>query len=438
MAHILLVEDDEFFIEALKCMLEGEGHHITTADNGKMAVYRLEENAFDCIISDVQMPVMNGIELAKWAREFRPNIPFIMMTGYSEMIGTLDAIGTGAVNLLYKPFTNEEMHRAVSLSLGKRAAKREDKGFEGFAKIPTRSLLHSAQAEFNLYVERGGALVKVISRGEPFRPKNDVLAANAYLFTELASLERLIPMNIMVTKAASKTDSFDPKKKADIIQQSIELLYEKIGSTGLDEQAFTDSVEFVKCYLKALTNDSIWNLISNTRQASNPLHTSAMASTAVAVLIAQALKMNVEDCFKAATSGMFHDIGKLQMDADMVYTPTALLTFTQRALLERHVDLSIAALKRLKTVPEEIITIVSQHHENCDGTGYPRKLTRMQIHPLARMLHVADEFCVKVIRSPGHPGMAPEKAVAMLEQQGELDQEMVLVLRMLLKEKPDA
>ena len=51
-------------------------------------------------------------------------------------------------------------------------------------------------------------------------------------------------------------------------------------------------------------------------------------------------------------------------------------------------------------MPSDVIQMVQQHHENCAGTGYPMGFKRNRIHPLARLISLADEFCNLVLKNP--------------------------------------
>jgi len=103
--RILLVDDEEFIVKMAKEMLERLGYQVV-ACTGSMeaaALFRATPNEFDLVISDMTMTGMSGAELAKNLKKLRPDIPFILCTGFSEPVTeqTLTEIGIGA--LLMKP-----------------------------------------------------------------------------------------------------------------------------------------------------------------------------------------------------------------------------------------------------------------------------------------------------------------------------------------------
>ncbi len=103
LAHILVVEDDEFLGPTIQAILEGADFTTSLAVNGQEAVKQLEGNAFDCIVSDLQMPIMTGIELLKWVHQNKP-LPFVLMTGFIDEATQQMVLSTGAPVILNKPF----------------------------------------------------------------------------------------------------------------------------------------------------------------------------------------------------------------------------------------------------------------------------------------------------------------------------------------------
>ena len=114
MAKILLVDDDISFRGALMATLEIAGHDITSAENGLEALEVLKENKFDLIISDIQMPKMNGVDLTKEVRK-NSQIPIILITGFSQIFETKQAFEIGANDFIPKPFEREDIEEASSI-----------------------------------------------------------------------------------------------------------------------------------------------------------------------------------------------------------------------------------------------------------------------------------------------------------------------------------
>lgn len=87
---ILVVEDEFSLREMISIILQDEGFATREAENGKQAIALLEQHVFDLILSDVSMPVMDGLELGKHCKAYYPQIPFVLMSGGSRELQSID------------------------------------------------------------------------------------------------------------------------------------------------------------------------------------------------------------------------------------------------------------------------------------------------------------------------------------------------------------
>lgn len=107
----LLIVDDELDLSVnMKELLEDEAHDIFIANNGQEGLEILQTKKVDCVISDVKMPVMDGLKLIELARNLGLNVPFIFYTGHGSSELKKIAKELGALDLLTKPnFLNLEL-----------------------------------------------------------------------------------------------------------------------------------------------------------------------------------------------------------------------------------------------------------------------------------------------------------------------------------------
>ncbi len=115
---ILIVEDDKDLAEALATTLELEGYQVVTAGNGTEALVCLNRQAFRLVVSDVQMPVMDGFQLLNNIQQKFEHIPVLLMTAYGTIPKAVAAMRAGAVDYLIKPFAAEVLVEKVAGLLG--------------------------------------------------------------------------------------------------------------------------------------------------------------------------------------------------------------------------------------------------------------------------------------------------------------------------------
>ncbi len=125
----LLIADDEYWIrEKLRTVLPWEKYNIrflTPAENGEEVLRRLKDENCDILVTDINMPFVNGTELIKKVREAYPDIVIFVLSGYDDFIYVKEALTAGAVDYLLKPVNKIDLIPAISNAL-EIIAKRED------------------------------------------------------------------------------------------------------------------------------------------------------------------------------------------------------------------------------------------------------------------------------------------------------------------------
>lgn len=116
--NILIVDDDIHILELLQRHLQSWNYHVFKAVSVKEAVMILRDTHIHLLITDLKMPEVDGFELIKFASEHYPKMPALVITGYPSVQGSLQAIKSGVVDYLTKPFTKEELKEALQKAIG--------------------------------------------------------------------------------------------------------------------------------------------------------------------------------------------------------------------------------------------------------------------------------------------------------------------------------
>ena len=113
--HVLLVDDDPALLEALTDALELRipGITVEPCDAALTAIERLNEASFDLLISDVKMPGMDGLELLSESQKIAPAMPVVLITGHGETDIAVNALRSGAFDLIQKPLDREYVAAAI-------------------------------------------------------------------------------------------------------------------------------------------------------------------------------------------------------------------------------------------------------------------------------------------------------------------------------------
>ncbi len=110
---ILVVDDDAIVIRSCTRILESEGYEVSTVPGADEALEILKMNAFDLLLVDMKMPKRDGLFLMKEIRKDFPDVPVIVMSGYSTQETVAAALRSGATQFISKPFRPDELLKIV-------------------------------------------------------------------------------------------------------------------------------------------------------------------------------------------------------------------------------------------------------------------------------------------------------------------------------------
>ncbi len=119
MAKILVIDDDDSVRHFTARAIASEGHETETACDGLegLELIRKAAGGFDLILSDIRMPAMDGIELAKSAHAEFPGLRLMLMTGYAEQRERAADLEDVVIDVISKPFSLAEMRKRVNEAL---------------------------------------------------------------------------------------------------------------------------------------------------------------------------------------------------------------------------------------------------------------------------------------------------------------------------------
>jgi two-component system cell cycle response regulator CpdR len=127
--RILLTEDDDSVRAFVSRALELDGHDVETACHGVEALERLNDNGggYDLLVTDVKMPVMDGIALAHEASGQWPGLPILLMTGFADQRERAEDLAEKIRDVVTKPFTLQQIREAVSEAATAEEAEEADR-----------------------------------------------------------------------------------------------------------------------------------------------------------------------------------------------------------------------------------------------------------------------------------------------------------------------
>jgi putative nucleotidyltransferase with HDIG domain len=446
---ILFVDDEESILEIAREYFQHKGYHVFTAKNGLEAVKILGDEKINCCFTDINMPEMDGLELAEHLRKTDNTIPVIIMTGYPSLDNTIKTLKNGVVDFLIKPVNLNQMEVCLKRVLRERQLfieniilKKEVEGKEQLERL-NRELLYKVE-ELNI-------LNKIMSDFTITNSSSDVFKRLVDTTIKImhADEARFYVINEAVKRPFEVTASIPDKAKSSAgTDQSIEklimetvsdvmplLISENKEAMGLPEDILSfmiaplgirgkvfgvltarikkSSIRFTEkdlYYLSFMTNKAAYaienlalyeniyeNLFSTlyafvkaieARDPYTQQHSNRV--TKIAIAIGKEMGCTSEELDTLNFAGHLHDIGKIGI-RDAILLKPGIYTEEERNIIKAHPIIGASIIGQLGLLETEK-EIIKCHHERCDGTGYPDGLKKEEIPLLARILSVADVY----------------------------------------------
>ena len=169
---ILVVDDDEPIQAALKKYLTQQGFEVTTASSGDEALKVLRKQKVACILLDVKMPGISGVDLVPRIMDIEPNAAVLMLTGVNDATSAALCMQRGAMDYLTKPIELSELSRAINSALRKRGTQLEQQNLNQWLKeeVAVRSAeVRNERAKLErLSVATLEALVNALEAKDPY------------------------------------------------------------------------------------------------------------------------------------------------------------------------------------------------------------------------------------------------------------------------------
>ena len=126
MENILIIDDEKSLLDLLSVVLKKEGYRIKTCLAPSKVFDLLEKESFDLVVCDIKLPEISGMEILKYVRENKPDLPVIMITAYGSLKQAVEALKAGAIDYILKPFDVEELKIIIAHELEKRRLREEN------------------------------------------------------------------------------------------------------------------------------------------------------------------------------------------------------------------------------------------------------------------------------------------------------------------------
>jgi response regulator RpfG family c-di-GMP phosphodiesterase len=465
--RILVVDDEECILDVFKSYFESAPNYtLLTASDGLEALEIIKTDQISCCFTDLAMPRLDGLELARRIYQYDNTIPVVVMTGYPSMDIAIETLKNGVVDFITKPFNMEQILPTISKVISSRSTfvenillKEEVNKSEKLIKINdelTRKIkeietinlilqdLDQAKSSRDIFKKLVNLSGKITPCDEAHfcfftqGMKNYEIITSFYQDGSLIPDDAEIIEKKMIEKIAADGIPYLIKRKNDegnsiaiplkIRSRVFGMLVSIINSK--DKWFSEKDIYFLNFLLEkasfsienlALYENIYENLFSTlyafveTIEARDPYTKQHSASVSgYAMSIARENGCSQEEIAKLEISGNLHDIGKIGIPDSILLKPGK-LTNDEYEIIKRHPVIGSNIIGHLGMWTDEQ-GIIRHHHERFDGTGYPDRLKGEEIPFLARILSVADVYDALITDRSYRQRMSNKVAVEIIKE----------------------
>ena len=239
------------------------------------------------------------------------------------------------------------------------------------------------------------------------------------LFVKKEDFEKIIEFNTKLSSVMANYSDVDLEKRQRFLSNTGQLIVGSLFVNEIDEKQFEEAQNFLENSLDIITQDSqVFSLLEALRNRSDQLYAHSLGVSLYSYLIAKEMGWQKSSIlYKLSFGGLVHDIGKRDLPEELLSKPKADLRREDKILLESHTWRGKEILEQMESIPEEVIAIAYQHHEACDGSGFPQKFDKKSIHPFAKIVAVANTFCDFVLESSSNPVVSTLNAINIMNKE---------------------
>jgi putative nucleotidyltransferase with HDIG domain len=453
---VLVVDDEEGILDVTEGYFQRKGYEVYTAGNGIEALEILNRVKIGCVFTDINMPMMDGLELAEKIRQIESTLPVVVMTGYPSLENSIQTLKNGVVDYLIKPVNLEQMELTLKRILRERELfvenlilKEEIERRERLKKLNEELLerveevdtLNRVMEDFSSTDSSYGIFNKVVDLGV------EELNADKVFFHIYSEEERSLVM-MAATDRGIENDTLRSLFEKDLSHTANEFILGLLGTDHnpclISEPGKNERLDDGVCSLmivplkirdkifgvasafsfrteKIFNEKDIYYLNFITQKAASAIENIALYENIYdnlfSTLYAFVTALEVRDLYTRKHSTrvakyahmIAKEMGCTEEELDIVNFAGSLhdigkIGIRDDILLKpgKLTDEEYEKIKEHPVIGADIISklglwdremeIIRHHHERFDGLGYPDGLKGEQIPKLARILFVADSF----------------------------------------------
>ena len=239
-----------------------------------------------------------------------------------------------------------------------------------------------------------------------------------YVWVRKSDYYKISNQSITIAGLAVRRGDIEAKHKTRVLSAATKTIFHQFDHIGISIGMYNDAKAVTEATVTMLeSHRDLGPFFVTLQDCSDEILRHSMAVSILSTMIGVALgwekKLTLE---KLALGGLLHDIGLKTIPPELLTKPKSQMTFEETQIYETHAFRGMQLLLSLGIVPDDIVSIVYEHHENALAQGYPQRIRDVKIHPLARVVGLADFFVDLTIANVNCPvPKNPREALLYME-----------------------
>lgn len=425
---ILLIDDNVDVREVITGNLEAQGYEVVQACDGAEGLNKLDEQKWYCIICDIQMPHISGVMFLKIIRERGLKTPLIFITGFSDILLCEEAFKLGAQAFIAKPFENSELYqKLIEIESYITIVNRPETEIEledYYCKVHIDEFVTGKKIIYPVFLRLSSAkFIKIAHTGEDLdQAKIDKIKKQGvtYFYLENDDYHSYLKRNIAIARSLLNFREIKDERKREFFVSITKNILEYEFHREINTDTFAMSFLAIHNTLKLVSaKKDFYKTLKSLHEFSETLVEKSISVSLIASAIAlQSKEFNNKTVLNVLLAALYQDFGLKELPKKLLDISLNDMSDEELKLYKSHPQLSAQMMASMKGIPEVVPQAILHHHERCDGSGYPFGIGRIKMHPIARILAIAD-FLVNSWSLPENKNLSFKDILLLLKDKTE-------------------
>lgn len=293
---------------------------------------------------------------------------------------------------------------------------------EEFMPVPISDFSKGVTVPVDLYVrladEKFVMVSKAGTQSDVRQFQNYQNREVSYLWVKKKAYYKIAHQMMGIAGIAINKKDLDAKTKTSVITHAARTVFRQMDHLGFDMEAYGNAKQMSDVVVSlSESHKGLADLIGSLANFNDELLNHSIAVSVLSVMIGQQMGFQKKTTLeKLGLAGMLHDVGMKAIPHELTVKPIASMTGDEVRHYETHAFKGMQMLSSLGIVPDDVVSMIYEHHENSIGQGYPQRLRDVKMHPMAKIVALADAYACLILPNVNCPvPKNPREALMYIE-----------------------